>query len=105
MSEVQVTGWPGDALPTKDDLLAKFAEEDITPYTWGNPPGDRYAPHTHPYHKVIYVVRGSVTFDMPELEQKVEVKTGDRLDLPAGILHEATVGPEGVECLEGRRWQ
>ena len=66
MSEVQVTGWPGDALPTKDDLLAKFAEEDITPYTWGNPPGDRYAPHTHPYHKVIYVVHGSVRFEMPE---------------------------------------
>jgi quercetin dioxygenase-like cupin family protein len=53
---------------------------------------------------VIYVVRGSVTFDLPELEQKVEIKTGDRLDLPAGILHEAVVGPEGVECLEGRRW-
>lgn len=104
MSDVQVTGWPDDSLPTREDLLAKFAEEDITPYTWGNPPGDRYAPHTHPYHKVIYVVRGSVTFDLPELEQKVEIKTGDRLDLPAGVLHEAVVGSEGVECLEGRRW-
>jgi quercetin dioxygenase-like cupin family protein len=104
VSEVQVTPWPGKNTPSRDDLLAKFTEEGITPYTWGNPPGDRYAPHTHPYHKVIYVVKGSVTFDLPEAERKVEIKAGDRLDLPSGILHEALVGPDGVECLEGRRW-
>ncbi|HEV8193806.1 MAG TPA: hypothetical protein VGP82_20325 [Ktedonobacterales bacterium] len=28
---------------------------------------------------------------------------GDRLDLPAGVTYEATVGPEGVTCLEARR--
>jgi hypothetical protein len=28
---------------------------------------------------------------------------GDRLDLPAGVRHNAAVGPEGVVCLEARR--
>jgi hypothetical protein len=31
------------------------------------------------------------------------MKPGDRLDLPARTLHAATVGPEGVTCLEAAR--
>jgi hypothetical protein len=30
----------------------------------------------------------------------VTLVPGDRLDLPAGVGHSATVGPDGVECLE-----
>jgi hypothetical protein len=28
---------------------------------------------------------------------------GDRLDLPAGTVHDAVVGPQGVVCLEAHR--
>ena len=28
---------------------------------------------------------------------------GDRLELPAGVAHNASVGPEGVVCLEAHR--
>ena len=31
-------------------------------YAWSNGPGDRYAPHTHSYEKVLYCVDGSITF-------------------------------------------
>jgi hypothetical protein len=30
----------------------------------------------------------------------VTLNAGDRLDLPAGIVHDADVGPQGVVCLE-----
>jgi hypothetical protein len=30
----------------------------------------------------------------------VNLATGDRLELPAGTMHGATVGSDGVECLE-----
>jgi len=40
---------------------------------------------------------------MPAIRRKVTMKTGDRIDLPAGIVHNATVGPEGVVCLEGHK--
>ncbi len=30
----------------------------------------------------------------------VELRVGDRLDLPAGTSHDAVVGPDGVSCLE-----
>jgi hypothetical protein len=30
----------------------------------------------------------------------VPLRDGDRLDLPAGVDHDAVVGPAGVTCLE-----
>lgn len=30
----------------------------------------------------------------------ITLRPGDRLDVPPGTEHAATVGPEGVECVE-----
>jgi quercetin dioxygenase-like cupin family protein len=59
-----------------------------------------YSPHSHGYDKVIFVVRGSITFGLPELGEQLALKAGDRLDLPARIVHDAHVGAQGVTCLE-----
>ncbi len=80
-----------------------MVDEGLEPYCWSNGPFDVYSAHTHSYDKVIYVVRGSVTFGLPERKQSLTLKSGDRLDLPAGVLHDARVGSEGVVCLEGRK--
>lgn len=98
-----VTLAPDD--PSRDEaavaaLLRAQGVKVSTLYTWGNAPGDCYAPHTHPYHKVIYVLRGSITFGLPQLGRRLTLHTGDRLDLPAGVLHDATVGADGVLCCE-----
>ncbi len=78
-----------------------FAAEGLEPHSWSNRPGDRYGSHTHPYHKVLYCVEGSITFHTPAGDSAL--MPGDRLDLPAGTKHAATVGPEGVTCLEAAR--
>ena len=57
----------------------------------------------HSYDKVIYVVRGSITFGLPELGEKLTLKAGDRLDLSANTAHDAVVGPNGVLCLEAHK--
>ena len=67
---------------------------------WGNGPGDTYAPHRHGYDKVLVATAGSVTFHLTELGRDVVLNQGERLDLPAGTEHSATVGPNGVTCLE-----
>jgi quercetin dioxygenase-like cupin family protein len=77
-----------------------LAAEKLTPYSWSNGPGDVYAAHSHTYAKVIYVVQGSITFGLPEENITILLNPGDRLDLPAGIIHDALVGPQGVVCLE-----
>lgn len=103
MSEkVLVTRWSQSVPPSEAELLATLVAEGLTAYRWSNRPGDRYAPHIHNYHKVLYVVSGSITFQLHPGES-ITLTPGDRLDLPAGIVHSAVVGPEGVVCLEGHR--
>ena len=80
-----------------------MVDEGLNPYSWSNGPFDVYAAHSHSYNKVIYVVQGSIIFGLPELDQQLTLKAGDRLDLPAGTVHEARVGAQGVVCLEGHK--
>lgn len=80
-----------------------MTDEGLSPYAWSNGPHDVYSAHTHGYDKVIYVVSGSITFGLPELDRNVTLNPGDRLDLPKGTVHDAVVGLNGVVCLEGHR--
>jgi quercetin dioxygenase-like cupin family protein len=83
--------------------LARLAAEGLIAQTWSNGPNDEYGRHAHDYDKVIVVTDGSISFGLPETGQRVELLTGDRLELPAGTLHDALVGPGGVTCLEAHR--
>ncbi|MBL8063036.1 MAG: hypothetical protein JNK32_08470 [Anaerolineales bacterium] len=96
-----LTPWPASEPPTRSTLWQRMVTEGLDPYAWSNGPFDTYSAHTHGYDKVIYVVQGSITFGLPELNQLLTLKAGDRLDLPAGVVHNANVGAEGVVCLEG----
>lgn len=98
--ELKLQRWEKPAPPTEDELRASFRQAGLNPYTWSNAPGDTYAAHSHAYHKVLCVVRGSITWVLPESGQEIETRAGDRLDLPRGTLHAAQVGPQGVTCLE-----
>ncbi|HEY7023827.1 MAG TPA: hypothetical protein VH371_02565 [Candidatus Limnocylindrales bacterium] len=82
------------------DLAARLRSEGLDPSGWGNGPGDVYAPHRHGYDKVLVATSGSVTFHLPDLGRDVTLNEGERLELPAGTTHGATVGSRGVQCLE-----
>jgi quercetin dioxygenase-like cupin family protein len=81
-------------------LRARLSDEGLTASSWGNGPHDRYAAHRHDFDKVLVAATGAITFHLPELGQDVLLEEGDRLELPAGTLHAASVGPDGVTCLE-----
>lgn len=95
------TKTPNAAAPDRGSLDARFRAEGLAPRWWGNAPGDTYARHDHPYHKVLFCAAGSIVFHTPEGD--VELHPGDRLDLDPGTEHAATVGPDGVTCVEGAR--
>lgn len=103
MNAPLVTPWTDSAAPTQSTLRQRMNDEGLSPYTWSNGPFDVYSAHSHSYNKVIYVVQGSITFGLPELEKELTLKAGDRLDLPAGVVHDAQVGEQGVVCLEAHR--
>ena len=84
------------------DPASRLRTEGLDPTRWSDAPGDRYAAHDHAYDKVIVVERGSITFGLPGSGggAAIDLVEGDRLELPAGTAHDATVGSSGVACLE-----
>ena len=85
----------------EDAASAVFAEEGLEPTVWSNGPGATYAAHDHPHHKVLVCVAGSIIFHTDTAD--IPLTPADRLDLPAGTVHTASVGPDGVTCWEAFR--
>ena len=85
---------------TSHPLASRLAAEGLSASEWGNGPGYTYAAHRHAYDKVLVARAGSITFHLTELGRDVELLSGERLELPADTLHGATVGAQGVICLE-----
>jgi len=84
------------------EALEAFAAESCSaPRFWGNAPADTYASHSHGFHKVLFCLEGSITFRLEDGD--VTLTEGERLDLPPGTEHAATVGPAGCECVEASR--
>lgn len=100
MTGAHRTEWEGPP-PSAADISARFVAEGLSPHSWGNSPGDRYGWHEHEYHKVLYCVSGGIRFHTDDGD--VDLRPGDRMDLEPGTRHAATVGPEGVECMEAPR--
>lgn len=100
LNDVGVHPWPESWSPTEQDLRHILHEEGLKAYRWSNGPGDIYSSHSHKFDKILYVVRGKITFGLPATGERITLKVGDRLELPAGIIHDAVVGSQGVVCLE-----
>jgi quercetin dioxygenase-like cupin family protein len=102
--ELKIQRWEKPAPPGESELRERVRQEGLSAYAWSNAPGDVYAPHVHAYDKVIYVLRGSITWILSQSGtqsgQEIETGAGDRLDLPRGVVHGARAGPQGVTCLE-----
>lgn len=101
MKTPHVTPRANSTTPSEPALWQRMTAEGLHPYSWSNGPRDVYSAHSHSYDKVIFVLRGSITFGLPESGRQITLKAGDRLDLPAGTVHDAQVGVQGVTCLEG----
>ena len=88
--------------PSPAEVESAMRAEGLSPRRWGNAPGDRYGWHEHDYHKVLYCLSGSIVFHTRS-DGDLELGPGDRLEIEPGTAHAATVGGEGVECVEAPR--
>lgn len=87
--------------PGEDDIIAMMRADGLAPHAWGNAPGDTYGSHEHGYEKVLYCIRGRIVFHTGAGD--ADLGPGDRLVLPPHTPHAATVGAEGVRCVEAAR--
>lgn len=66
---------------------------------WTDDAGAAYPAHTHPHREVRIVLEGSMTMTVDG--RTCDLHAGERIDLAAGQVHEATIGPRGVRYLAG----
>lgn len=91
-----------EAGQTRDNLEAELHGEGLSDVRWwSNGPGDEYGWHSHEYHKVLYCASGSIVFHTRDGD--IALRPGDRLDIEPATDHAATVGPDGVTCVEAAR--
>lgn len=100
---VTVTRWQGSQHPNMNNIMRLVKQEQLRPYMWTNMPNHRYAVRSHNYHKVLYVIEGTVEVTLPDSNQRVTLRTGDRIDIPAGIRHGTIVGRTGAKCVEASK--
>jgi quercetin dioxygenase-like cupin family protein len=53
----------------------------------------------------LYVVEGTLEITLPDTNQRVKLRGGDRVEIPAGIRHGTIVGSTGAKCVEASKTQ
>jgi len=97
---VQVKRWSGGQHPSLSNITRIMQKENLRPYMWMNMPNHRYAVRSHGYTKVLYVVDGTLEVTLPDFNQSIRLKSGDRIEIPAGVRHGTIVGRSGAKCVE-----
>jgi len=80
--------------PPVDDPDAALRAAGLSPYPWSAGAGAHFSPHSHSATKHLYVLTGSIDFD------GLLLVAGEGIVIPAGTVHSADVGGEGVACVE-----
>ena len=97
---VQVKRWSGGQHPTMSNITRIMKAEGLRPYMWTNQANYRYALRSHGYSKVLFVLQGKIEINLPDINQTIRLRAGDRIDIPRGIRHSAIVGSSGAHCIE-----
>lgn len=100
VATVTITRWQESQHPSMSIIMQRMKEDGLRPYMWTNMPNHRYAIRSHNYDKVVYVIDGVVEVSLPDSNQRVKLRTGDRIDIPAGVRHGTQVGNNGAKCVE-----
>jgi len=70
-------------------------------YVWQDRGGAYYPDHTHATETAHIILDGEMT--LTQGGETRTYKTGDRVDVPAGAVHSAKMGPSGCRYLIGEK--
>jgi len=68
-------------------------------YTWDDVPGAVYGDHTHATRTAHIILAGEMT--LTQGGTTATDRPGDRVDVPAGAVHSARMGPAGCRYVIG----
>src|SRR5262245_30811929 len=98
---LEVIPWPASDAPAEATLRDRLAREGYDAFAWTDAPGAHYNAHSHDHDESIWLVSGAIVFGAEGREYPLG--PGDRLMLPAGMVHTAHAGPDGATYLIGER--
>lgn len=99
--ELRSIPWSDPREPGEGTLRTRLEAEGFEVHAWRDPADRVYGEHHHDCDESLWVVRGTIVFEVSGRE--FPLGPGDRLLLPAGIAHRAKAGPDGVAYLIGQR--
>jgi hypothetical protein len=99
-ADAAVERYDGTA-PGEEEIAARMRAEDLSPHGWGNGSAIATAGTSTATKKVLYCVRGRIVFHT--VGGDIELGPGDKMVLQPHTAHGATVGAEGVRCIEASR--
>jgi quercetin dioxygenase-like cupin family protein len=84
----------------KEHLKHKLTDEGFPHvYEWHDDAGTKYPAHAHKDKVSMYILGGGLMFQFGD--EEVNLKEGDRFDVPPGKEHTAVVGANGCDFLVG----
>ncbi|MBL7714080.1 MAG: cupin domain-containing protein [Bdellovibrionales bacterium] len=101
MAKHRIVRWSKQTLPTDSEVEALLHAEGYESFTWYDVPGATYRRHKHDYDECIWVIQGSMQFEIEG--ETCLLNPGDRLYLPKSLHHTAEVPGRGVSYLVGQK--
>ncbi len=105
LEAVRVLRWRGGSHPAEHTIRLQLGREGLQPYAWTQRANFRYPLRSHAHDKVLYCVEGSLEAVLPDLNQRVVLRAGDRLELPRNVRYALIIGQRGARCLEAEAFQ
>jgi quercetin dioxygenase-like cupin family protein len=85
----EVVAWGRPGAPTEQEAEARLSQEGYESFVWNDLAGQTYPRHRHDVDECLWVLKGEMTFTVDGKDYVL--KAGDRLYLPSGTPHTASV--------------
>jgi quercetin dioxygenase-like cupin family protein len=99
----RVVLWEGAKPPDEEMIREQLVAEGYQAVRWSSEAATGYPPHAHIYPELLWLVTGSLTVVLTAQARLLELAPGDRLEMPAGVVHGTMAGPEGASYLLATR--
>lgn len=100
MRDVRIVRWRGGQHPTQQTISGQMEREGLRPYACAHGPNARLPIRSHGFHKVLYCVEGALEIVFPDMEQRLIMRPGDRLEIPRGTRYAGIISIHGARLLE-----
>jgi quercetin dioxygenase-like cupin family protein len=96
--------WTARGRPDERKLRGLLAEAGYhQAERWSSEPDQTHPPHAHVYPELLWLLTGSVVVILAAERRLLQLGPGDRVLMPAGVLHAVLAGPDGASYLVATR--